>query len=191
MHAPKLARLLACGALTALLSACSSVPPASTTASDTSTESAMSTASTDGQWTQQRQLLADEFAQLPNVTSTIRDDGALLIRLPAAEGFAADSSEITPQLQTLLTQSAPLLAAAPNTEITIVGHTDSVGSETYNLQLSIRRAEAVMNFLHEQGIPLTRLLADGHGESEPIADNRDLAGRALNRRVEFIVRPFH
>lgn len=151
----------------------------------------MSTASTDGQWTQQRQLLADKFAQLPNVTSTIRDDGALLIRLPAAEGFAADNSEITPQLQTLLTQSAPLLAAAPNTEITIVGHTDSVGSETYNLQLSIRRAEAVMNFLHEQGIPLTRLLADGHGESEPIADNRDLAGRALNRRVEFIVRPFH
>lgn len=117
------------------------------------------------------------------------DDGAMLMRLPAAEGFPRNSAEPTRALRAMLDKVASALDEAPGTTVKILGHTDSLGSELYNLELSIRRAEAVMEYLRSRGINLMRLAADGRGEAEPIADNATAAGRAINRRVEIVVRP--
>ena len=67
----------------------------------------------------------------------------------------------------------------------IGGHTDSQGRESTNQRLSQGRAEAVLDALHARGVPLSRMVAQGYGESRPIADNGDEAGRAANRRIEF------
>jgi OmpA-OmpF porin, OOP family len=75
-----------------------------------------------------------------------------------------------------------------NLEVIIgVGHTDSVGSDTYNQRLSVRRAEAVKSYLVSKGIERNRLYTEGKGEKQPVADNKTADGRAKNRRVEIEV----
>ena len=75
-----------------------------------------------------------------------------------------------------------------NLEVVIaVGHTDSVGTDTYNQKLSVRRAEAVKAFLVSKGIETNRVYTEGKGEKQPVADNKSAAGRAKNRRVEIEV----
>ena len=75
----------------------------------------------------------------------------------------------------------------PKLVIDVMGHTDALGDDAYNLELSRRRAESVVNFLLENKISKTRLRSHGEGESKPIASNETDEGRAQNRRVEFIV----
>lgn len=72
-------------------------------------------------------------------------------------------------------------------KIQIIGHTDSVGNDAYNLELSQDRANAVKNYLSNKGVPSANIDAKGMGESKPIATNDTADGRAKNRRVEFIV----
>src|SRR5690349_9845829 len=75
-----------------------------------------------------------------------------------------------------------------NLEVIIaVGHTDSVGSDTYNQRLSVRRAEAVKSYLVSKGIERNRVYTEGKGEKQPVADNKTAEGRAKNRRVEIEV----
>ena len=75
-----------------------------------------------------------------------------------------------------------------NLEVIIaVGHTDSVGTDTYNQKLSIRRSEAVKNYLVGKGIEKNRVYTEGKGEKQPVADNKTAEGRAKNRRVEIEV----
>ncbi len=87
---------------------------------------------------------------------------------------ATDPSHATPRLG----RCAGLL---------IVGHTDSVGSDTYNHGLSVRRAEAALNYLMAQGVSVQRMHASGRGEWEPLATNETAAGRQANRRVEVAI----
>ncbi|UCD83535.1 MAG: carboxypeptidase regulatory-like domain-containing protein, partial [Deltaproteobacteria bacterium] len=87
----------------------------------------------------------------------------------------------------ILDDVAQILVDHPRVKILIEGHTDSVGSETYNLNLSQSRAESVMKYLLDKGVPGARLKAAGFGESTPIADNTTASGRARNRRVEFTI----
>lgn len=70
----------------------------------------------------------------------------------------------------------------------LIGHTDSQGSESYNLKLSQNRAKAVKQYLENQGVGATRILSSGKGESEPIASNDTAEGRTKNRRVEFTIK---
>lgn len=72
----------------------------------------------------------------------------------------------------------------PEIKVEIQGHTDSVGTDQYNLGLSQRRAQTVMQYLKDKGIAATRMTAKGYGESQPIDTNKTVAGRANNRRVE-------
>jgi OOP family OmpA-OmpF porin len=75
-----------------------------------------------------------------------------------------------------------------NLEVIIaVGHTDSVGNDTYNQKLSVRRAEAVKAYLVSKGIEKNRVYTEGKGEKQPVADNKTAEGRAKNRRVEIEV----
>jgi outer membrane protein OmpA-like peptidoglycan-associated protein len=71
-------------------------------------------------------------------------------------------------------------------DIEVAGHTDSMGSDAYNMKLSQQRAEAVRNFLISRGVAADRLTAKGYGESQPVADNATEEGRFKNRRVELV-----
>ncbi len=86
----------------------------------------------------------------------------------------------------ILNTVAQVLRDFPDITIEVQGHTDDRGSDEYNLRLSGERAEAVRSYLMRQGTPAHRLTARGYGESRPIDTNRTDAGRATNRRVEFV-----
>ena len=81
-----------------------------------------------------------------------------------------------------------LLKEMPEIDVQIVGYTDDIGSAEYNLELSIRRAESVRDYIVARGIDNGRLSVAGRGKSEPLVSNTTPEGRAVNRRVEFVVR---
>jgi len=100
--------------------------------------------------------------------------------------FDFDKSNIRPDARPILDE-ARVLQAEPAIRVRIEGHTDSVGSDAYNLKLSQRRSEAVMQYLVKGGVAASRLEALGKGESQPVATNDTADGRAQNRRAELIV----
>jgi outer membrane protein OmpA-like peptidoglycan-associated protein len=101
--------------------------------------------------------------------------------------FPFDSDQILPAGRENLRQLANSLRDYPETEVLIVGHTDSQGADDYNMRLSYRRAESARTFLTSQGVPGARIRVEGRGETEPVADNTTDAGRAQNRRVEVAI----
>jgi len=103
--------------------------------------------------------------------------------------FDFGSAELTPALRALLDTGAGILLRNPSILMTIEGHTDSVGSDTFNLALSNARAQAGVDYLTALGVQPARLFSVGYGETDPIADNGTAAGRAQNRRLEFILGP--
>lgn len=98
--------------------------------------------------------------------------------------FEVDSDELTSQAQAILDRVAMSLKQWPEIRVEVGGHTDSSGSDAYNLKLSQRRAESVRAYLGRKGVDPASLTAQGYGESNPIADNATKAGRDRNRRVE-------
>jgi outer membrane protein OmpA-like peptidoglycan-associated protein len=101
--------------------------------------------------------------------------------------FDFDKATIRPDAARILDEAVETLRAEPDVDVLIVGHTDSVGSESYNLRLSERRARAVRDYLVRKGISAARLRVKGMGEAEPVASNDTPEGRAQNRRVELLV----
>lgn len=101
--------------------------------------------------------------------------------------FEFDSARLTPNARSILVQAADALKGQPGLKVELAGHTDSVGSEAYNQQLSQRRAESVRNYLLDLGVDPDQLTAVGYGESRPIRSNDTEQGRERNRRVEFNV----
>lgn len=101
--------------------------------------------------------------------------------------FGFDSSNLTSAAMANLDKLAEVLKNNPDTNINIYGHTDSKGTDEYNLSLSDRRAAAVKAYLVSKGIASSRIHTMGVGEKEPIASNDTEAGRAQNRRVEFAI----
>jgi outer membrane protein OmpA-like peptidoglycan-associated protein len=100
--------------------------------------------------------------------------------------FDFDKATIKPESKPALEAAAKMLTENPTINVEIQGHTDSKGSDAYNLSLSDRRAASVVSYLVTNlGIDPSRLTSKGYGESMPIATNDTDAGRALNRRVEF------
>lgn len=88
-----------------------------------------------------------------------------------------------------LNRAVSVMRENPSMQVTVAGHTDSVGSDEYNLKLSQDRANSVKAHFTSNGIAASRVTAVGYGETQPIADNSTEEGRALNRRVEFLVKP--
>jgi OOP family OmpA-OmpF porin len=101
--------------------------------------------------------------------------------------FDFDKATLKPEAMSVLNQAAALLDKHERVVVEVAGHTDSVGSEAYNQGLSMRRADAVRDYLVSKGVKASRLSAKGYGESQPVASNDTDAGRAENRRVELIV----
>jgi len=101
--------------------------------------------------------------------------------------FATNSATILSKSFPYLREMANYLKSNPSFSMKITGHTDNVGNDAYNLDLSRRRAESVKNFLVKEGVGEIMLTTDGKGETEPIADNNTAQGRELNRRVVFEV----
>lgn len=98
--------------------------------------------------------------------------------------FDRDKSAVTPAAAAVIKDLAAIAAACPADKLEVGGHTDNIGSESYNQALSERRAVAVAKALGEAGVDQGRLSAVGYGETVPIGDNGTDAGRALNRRIE-------
>jgi outer membrane protein OmpA-like peptidoglycan-associated protein len=134
------------------------------------------------------QALEDERAAREVEIEQVRDD-ALRLTLDSEVSFDFDSARIRPAFAGTLDKLAAVIRKHEYTRVLVVGHTDSRGSEEYNMDLSLRRARAVVRHLIEQGVERDRLMAEGRGESEPRADNGSEAGRQLNRRVEILITP--
>lgn len=101
--------------------------------------------------------------------------------------FPFDSSELTSQARSNLDKLAQSLQSESQTNVMIVGHTDSDGADAYNQQLSERRGRSATDYLSSRGIAYSRLNSQGRGESEPIESNGSDQGRRQNRRVEVAI----
>lgn len=98
--------------------------------------------------------------------------------------FEYDSARLTADSVAALNDGLEILKRHADLQVEVAGHTDSRGTDEYNLGLSQRRANAVRDYLVNHGVAASRLVTKGYGESQPVADNATDAGRALNRRVE-------
>ena len=118
------------------------------------------------------------------------DNGqAILVNLPEGVTFDVGSYNLKPEFRATLDKVADSLKQYPDSLIDVYGHTDSTGSDAYNLDLSQRRADAVARYLISRGVSSARIQTKGMGEGYPVADNATAEGRALNRRVEVKITP--
>ena len=100
--------------------------------------------------------------------------------------FDSDSANLRPDSEPTLRQVAAVMQAQAGLKLSVEGHTDSTNTAAYNLDLSRRRAQAVVAWLVKNGVAAARLTSEGYGSSKPVADNNSPQGRALNRRVELV-----
>lgn len=101
--------------------------------------------------------------------------------------FAFDSYQLTNETRKNLDKMAEVFKDYDETDILVEGHTDSIGSDAYNMTLSRQRAEAVSNYLRQKDVAKKRFNTVGYGENQPIADNATDKGQHLNRRVEVVI----
>jgi outer membrane protein OmpA-like peptidoglycan-associated protein len=101
--------------------------------------------------------------------------------------FDFDSDRIRPDAAANLNSLAASFVKYPNSDLLIVGHTDSRGDDAYNMSLSQRRANAASAYLAARGVPASRIRTSGRGEMEPVASNDTDAGMQQNRRVEIAI----
>ncbi len=142
----------------------------------------------DKQQTEFEQQLANEQAQ-HQIEIERQQNEILKLTMSSEVGFDFDSATVKPSFYSALNKIADIMNRYSQTDIAVVGHTDSVGNPDYNLRLSLRRANAVADYLMDQGVARYRLSTEGRGQLEPISSNQTAAGRAENRRVEIYVVP--
>lgn len=121
------------------------------------------------------------------VAVTQTPDNQLKLNIPSDISFDTGRADIKPSLRPILDQFASGLNQQPSMEVRIIGHTDNTGSDTVNDPLSMQRAASARDYLAARGVDARRILVNGRGEREPIADNSTEAGRAKNRRVEIFL----
>lgn len=113
-------------------------------------------------------------------------DNQLKVNVPSDFSFDVGRAAIKPQMRPVLDQFAAGLD--PTMRVSVIGHTDSTGSDAINNPLSVERAQSVRDYLAARGVAPSRVETAGHGSREPVADNGTDAGRAQNRRVEIFLR---
>lgn len=130
-----------------------------------------------------RAQLQDALARIADVRESAR---GLIVDIPNVL-FEFNSASLKPQGREVLAKIAGVLLIARDASLSVEGHTDNVGSEEYNLELSEDRAENVRNYLVEQGVLPENITVKAFGEDKPIASNETAEGRQRNRRVEIVV----
>lgn len=134
----------------------------------------------------------DDGDKCPNTTKGLKvdDTGCVVKQVLVLHNinFATDSGELTADSKKILDGLAEGMKGQPAMTVEIDGHTDSTGSQAHNLKLSKLRAGMVRQYLATQGVALERMTEVGFGEERPIATNKTVEGRALNRRVEFKIK---
>jgi outer membrane protein OmpA-like peptidoglycan-associated protein len=136
---------------------------------------------------QQKKAAMEQATAGTGATVMRTADNQLKLNIPSDISFDTGSAAIQSRLRPILDQFAQGLAGQPSIEVRIIGHTDSTGSDAVNNPLSINRAAAVRDYLVTRGVDPGRIIIDGRGSREPIADNSTEAGRAKNRRVEIFL----
>ena len=137
---------------------------------------------------EERRAAMEKATQGTGVEVSRTADNQLKLNVPSDISFAVNRADIKPELRAVLDPFATSLQGDPNVRVSIVGHTDSTGSDSVNNPLSLERAHSVRDYLAARGVAATRIETSGRGEREPIADNNTDAGRAKNRRVEIFLR---
>lgn len=135
-----------------------------------------------------RQAAALEQSLDDSITVSNQGD-QLLVTFPQAILFATDSATVGATSTGELQKLAANLQQYPDTNVTIIGHTDNTGSAEHNNQLSKRRANSVAQVLINSGVSSRRITTIGRGEDQPVASNLSPEGRAQNRRVEVVIKP--
>ena len=113
-----------------------------------------------------------------------REGNNIVLEMASDITFPVNGDQVNPQFYRTLAAVGEVLNEFNRTTIQVSGHTDSTGDDRYNLDLSQRRAKAVLDYFVGHGVEADRLSAKGYGEAEPIADNASADGRFKNRRVE-------
>ncbi|GHA31305.1 OmpA family lipoprotein [Devosia pacifica] len=121
--------------------------------------------------------------------SVTRVGQQIVLNMPSNITFQTDRAEVQPQFMNTLVSVALVLREYNRTIVDVYGHTDSTGSDNYNLELSQRRAVSVATVLANQGVDQRRFYIEGLGETRPIASNETESGRSQNRRVEIKLSP--
>lgn len=134
-----------------------------------------------------RRIAMEQATRGTGVDVSRTADNQLMVNIPSDVSFDTGSATIKPQMRAVLDPFAASLIDDPRAQIRVIGHTDSTGSDAVNGPLSVQRAQNVRDYLSGRGVGFTRVVTEGRGESEPIADNNTDAGRAKNRRVEILL----
>ena len=136
--------------------------------------------------------IVDDKDQCPNTPAGTRVDGngCPLGDTVTLHGvtFETDSNRLRPDAQTILNDVYLIMDRYPEMIVEVAGHTDSIGPDAYNQDLSQRRAQAVLDYLADKGVDANRMTAVGYGESEPVDSNDSKEGRERNRRVELRIK---
>lgn len=133
----------------------------------------------DRQEAELRRELVDSGVQVQRT-----DEGQIDLIMPGNITFDTNSATVQAQFTNTLESVAKVLQEYENTLVTVEGHTDSTGSDSYNQLLSEQRASSVAEVFLKAGVAYERIAAIGYGETQPVASNSTEAGRAANRRVE-------
>ena len=137
---------------------------------------------------EERKKAMEQATQGTGIEVARTADNQLKLNVPNDVSFDVNSANIKPELRTVLDAFANSLRGDPNAHLSIIGHTDSTGSDAINNPLSLERARSVRDYLATRGVPASKIETAGRGEREPIADNNSDSGRARNRRVEMYLR---
>lgn len=119
------------------------------------------------------------------VTQT--QNNQLKMNVPGDFSFDTGKADIKPEMQPVLNSIVAGLKSNPNSQVSIIGHTDNTGSDAINNPLSVNRAASTRSYMVSQGVAMNRIHIDGHGSSGPVASNANAADRARNRRVEIFM----
>lgn len=130
----------------------------------------------------------EQLARIPGTTVERIDEDMLLVHFDSDVLFEIDSAELGGRSMAVLDEAAAVFTEYPKTAIFAQGHTDSTGSDEYNLRLSERRARSVEDYLIRRGVDPARITSEGFGEAYPVASNDTPGGRSLNRRVDLLLK---
>lgn len=130
---------------------------------------------------------AEEIKRTVPGAEVIKAGEGLIVKFDSGILFDFNKADLKDAARTNITNLATSMKNNPETNIMVIGHTDNVGSDSYNYTLSERRAQSVKDFAVTNGVSSSRITIQGKGKTEPIADNSTESGRAQNRRVEIVI----